>query len=104
MENIPQNPEKYHPVHLLYEMAPGINFTEKTLSLHNPSLFEVCCELNGMSFKGQGNVLIIFNKFLVSSFLSLKIFWQILAIFIIFKVDIGFIYKDAIKWFDLHYK
>jgi len=75
MESIPQNPENYHPVQFLYKMAPGIHFTEKTLSLHNPSLFEVCCELNGMSFKGRGNVSIIINRFLVSSFISLKIFF-----------------------------
>jgi len=61
-------------------MAPGVSFTEKTLRLHNPSLFEVSCELYDMSFKGQGNGLIIFNR---SHVASMKKVLQILGIFII---------------------
>lgn len=55
MKKFPQNPEIYNPVQLLHQMTPGIQFTERTISATNPSLFEVKCELNQVAFEGQGN-------------------------------------------------
>jgi len=58
MKKFPVNPEVYNPVQLLHQMTPGIQITEKTLSVANPSLFEATCEMNHISFKGQGNIYI----------------------------------------------
>lgn len=81
MKKFPQNPENYNPVQLLHQMAPGIHFIEKTLNHSNPSLFEASCEINKISFKGQGNFLIQFNRYL--GYNIVKQFYQILSIFTI---------------------
>ncbi|VVC44893.1 Double-stranded RNA-binding domain [Cinara cedri] len=53
MKKFPANPEKYHPVDLLYQMSPGIKFNEAYV-LNSRLHFEASCEINGVTFKSQG--------------------------------------------------
>lgn len=61
MKKFPENPENYNPVQLLHQMTPGIKFTEITVSPNNPSIFQVRCEVNGLSFVGEGNNLFYYS-------------------------------------------
>lgn len=61
MKKFPDNPENYNPVQLLHQMKPGTKFTEKILNA-NPASFEITCEINGVSFSGQGNLYFIILK------------------------------------------
>jgi len=74
MKKFPVNPEVYNPVQLLHQMTPGIQLTEKTLSVANPSLFEVTCQMNHISFKGQGSTKKAAKK--ECAIAAIKYFWN----------------------------
>ncbi|VVC26497.1 Hypothetical protein CINCED_3A019714 [Cinara cedri] len=54
MKKFPTNPENYNPVQLLHQMSPGIKFNEIAIATTSQSRFEASCEMNGVTFKGQG--------------------------------------------------
>jgi len=56
MRKFPEDPRNCNPVQLINQMKPGIKFIETTIRLKTPPVFDVQCEIDTISFSGQGNI------------------------------------------------
>jgi dsRNA-specific ribonuclease len=74
MKKFPNKPENYNPVQLLYQMTPGIQFTETTIRSNIPSCFEIKCEMDGVSFTGKGSTKKAAKK--ECAIATIKYFWN----------------------------
>lgn len=67
-KKLPENPAKYHPVDLLYQMVPKTKFVTTIIQENFPTLYEVSCEISDTQFKGQGNTY-IYNLFIAMKYI-----------------------------------
>ncbi|XP_060854227.1 uncharacterized protein LOC132932054 [Rhopalosiphum padi] len=55
MRKFPENPKNCNPIQLINQMKPGVKFVETIISSKTPSLFQVNCVIDDVSFTGQGS-------------------------------------------------
>uniref|UniRef100_A0A2S2NGM1 DRBM domain-containing protein n=1 Tax=Schizaphis graminum TaxID=13262 RepID=A0A2S2NGM1_SCHGA len=74
MRKFPENPKNCNPIQLINQMKPGVKFVETIISSKTPSLFQVNCVIEDVSFTGQGSTKKAAKK--ECCIAAIKFFWQ----------------------------
>ncbi|XP_060858050.1 uncharacterized protein LOC132935493 isoform X2 [Metopolophium dirhodum] len=74
MKKFPEDPKKYNPVQLLNQMKPGVKFIETIINSKRPLVFQVECEIDNITFTGQGSKKKAAKK--ECCIAAIKYFWQ----------------------------